>query len=404
MLGRSASADEPGRAPFVARNDPPFFRPLGGAERAAADLGQRVFNTSFLPAGTSGAARIAGLGPLYNAASCDACHNDGARASGPAGDGPVPIALVLRLASPTARNGQPAGDPMYGRTLNTSAVDGVAAEGQVRVRYAAHKVRFADGATAELRVPTYEVVEPSRGPLAATTVLQPRIAPAIFGTGLLDMAVAPCTATGRFGWQSETRSVREQTATAFAREMGLTTSEVPADDRTPAELAAGAAAAGGAEIDAALLAALVTYERLLAVPATARDAGIEVRGNRLFIRLGCVACHTPSLRVPAGALGDAHEAHIQPYTDLRLHDLGEALADRDVTGHAAPTRFRTAPLWGLGYRPRPTSALTFLHDGRARTVTEAILWHDGEARPARRRFMGLRASDRALLDQWVLER
>ncbi|HEY0180557.1 MAG TPA: di-heme oxidoredictase family protein, partial [Dokdonella sp.] len=198
---------------------------------------------------------------------------------------------------------------------------------------------------------------------------------------------------GRFGWQSATATIAEQTAVAMSREIGLTSTPVDHDDCTPAQAACRAAPSGGApEVSPEFLAALVEFQQDLAVPR-ARSAAPDA--SALFAETGCTACHRPTLPVE----GVPGLASITAYTDLRVHDLGAALADRDASGRVVPTRFRTAPLWGLDHAARRPLAL--LHDGRARSIEEAILWHDGEAHAVRERFERLDAGARRRLTDWL---
>lgn len=396
------AAPDPARVPFLTRGEIPRWAARGPVDEATLTLGQQVFNTQFVAAGTPGAGRRAGLGPLYNNPSCDSCHNDGARAAGPTGDGEVAGGFVLQLAAPATAGVDAPGDPIYGHTLNVAAVAPVSPEGSVRVRYSPIPGHYADGSDWQLREPHYEVRELATGPLAPDTILGPRIAPALFGIGLLEATAPDPAAPGRFGWQGSATSVRDQTARAFAREMGLTSAEYPADDCTAIEHCP--APSRSPELDPALLDALVRFEQRFAVPTMARDPAIERPGEKLFARLGCAGCHAPTLPVADAAVRAAGIRAIHPYTDLKRHDLGEGLADRDASDHPVTSRWRTAPLWGIGFRLRPVTALTFLHDGRARTIAEAILWHGGEARGAREAFLALPVADRALLERWVLER
>jgi CxxC motif-containing protein (DUF1111 family) len=197
---------------------------------------------------------------------------------------------------------------------------------------------------------------------------------------------------------------RERVRKAFACDMGLTTRDRPSDDCTSAEPECLAAANGGTpEVSDELLDAVVEFQRTLAVPkppptpATERQAA-----GRLFDEVGCAACHRPLLPVDLPpVLGAKGRGSIAPYTDLALHDLGPKLADRDASGRIVPSRWRTAPLWGMAFRLGVEREPTFLHDGRARSIEEAILWHDGEAGPARRGFIHLSPQRRALLLNWV---
>jgi CxxC motif-containing protein (DUF1111 family) len=371
---------------------------LDAQEQAQVDLGQAVFNTQWLPAGTPGAGRRAGLGPLYNSGSCDSCHNSAKRGRGPERDGPAPAALVIQLGT-RAADGRalPDGDPVYGHTLNTVALEG-AAEGSVTIRFHDVTGHYPDGTPWSLRQPVYEVSQLRYGPLSDATLLKPRLAPPLFGAGLLQaaMAAAGFRATAHFGWQGDVPSVRGQTAKAFALEMGLTSSLHPHDDVTPAEQPAGEAPAGAApEVAPELLDALVAFQEAMAVPQAEALPGQEAQAGRLlFTRTGCAACHRLQLPVPSGT--------IAAYTDLQLHDMGEGLADATVAGVKVVSRWRTAPLWGIGYQGHGRRSQTYLHDGRARSVEEAILWHDGEGRAARGRFERLTGEQRRTLIRWVL--
>jgi len=227
----------------------------------------------------------------------------------------------------------------------------------------------------------------------------------LFGVGLLDAVpqsafASGSEAPGRFGWQAGTRSVRDQTAKAFSREMGLHSADYPMDDCGDDAACADAPEGGEPEVSEDFLRALTQFQSLLAVPqADALDGKAEAEGARLFRRTGCTACHLPSL--PVEGIDGVHQ--IAAYTDLRRHDLGDDLADRRIDGVVVESRWRTAPLWGIAHLPRG-GQLGLLHDGRARSVEEAILWHAGEADDARKAYMALPQAERALLTDWTLRR
>jgi CxxC motif-containing protein (DUF1111 family) len=381
-------------------------------ESAQFKLGQSVFDTEWVAAGAPGIPGRVGLGPLFNAASCTACHKEGAHGRGPTGDGPVPAALVIQLQSPaTAGDTVPGGDPVYGRVFNTSAVGPAQVEGEVTVRYtetAGYYYPF--GGRWTLRVPHYHLEGLRYGPLAPTTVIKPRLAPALFGAGLLE--AVPETAInegsgkrsiGRFGWQGSAVSVRDQTTIALAREMGLTSTDRPDDDCTPAETNCPAHPDGAApEVSEELLSAVVAFVRTLAVPDSPKHAVSDSSGSKLFANIGCGACHRSQLTVQRPrADGTLVSSVIAPYTDLRLHDLGADMADENVSGTRVTSLWRTAPLWGLGYRVKEESFPTFLHDGRATSIEEAILWHSGEAAYAKYQFMKLGPHAREAVLRWL---
>jgi len=384
----------------------------GEIESAQIKLGQSVFDTEWVAAGTPGSPGRVGLGPLFNAASCAACHKEGAHGRGPTGDGPVPAALVIQLQSPTtAADTAPGGDPVYGRVFNTSAVSPAQVEGEVTVRYTATAgYYYPFGGRWTLRVPHYHLEGLRHGPLAATTVIKPRLAPALFGTGLLE--AVPETAInegsgkrsiGRFGWQASAVSVRDQTTIALAREMGLTSTDRPDDDCTPAETNCPGHADGALpEVSEELLSAVVAFVRTLAVPESSTQAVRDSLGSKLFANIGCGACHRSQLtKERPRADGTLVSSVIAPYTDLKLHDLGTDMADENVSGARVTSLWRTAPLWGLGYRLKEESFPTFLHDGRATSIEEAILWHSGEAAYAKYQFMKLGPRARQAVLRWL---
>ena len=398
----SSESDALGRRPFGDARDPPSYSTLIESEQARVELGHAVFNTHWVPAGTANAGRRAGLGPLFNASACDACHNEGAHGRGPTGDGDAPAALVMQLEMPARAAGKtPRGDPRYGQILSTAAIEGERPEAAVTIRYRVRAGRYPDGSTWRLRSPEYRLSELQYGPLSKSTILEPRLAPALFGVGLLE--AVPDLPEERFGWQGRTISIRDQTTKAFARDMGLTSSVVHQDDCTAAQHACLAAPSGGnPEVSDELLDAVIEFQRHLAVPERGAIPNDASSAQRLFGELGCGACHRERLPVAVtDAGGLTKPGVIEPYTDLRLHNLGSGLADSDVSGRKISSRWRTAPLWGLAYRLRIERAPTFLHDGRARSIEEAILWHGGEAQAARHAFEHLPASQRRQLLRWV---
>ena len=412
-----ADATPIGTQPFTDHRNPPSYRKLSDAEFARYDLGMAVFNTQFVPAGTPNAGRRAGVGPLFNSSSCDSCHNNGAHGRGPTGDGPAPSPLVIQLAAtPTKNPTDPEGDPVYGRVLNTVALDGVPPEGVAMIRYEETPGHYPDGSAWSLRVPHYTLSNLRYGPLSPRTLVKPRLAPALFGVGLLDAAGRDTAggapnldaagrdqAQGRFGWQATALSVQDQTARAFAREMGLASADMPHDDCTQAETACLHAPSNGSpEVSSDIFSAVLSFQRYLAVPASPTPHPIPDRDPNTFVDLGCGACHQPKLPVTVTDVdGKDVSAAITPYTDLRLHDLGSRLADETVAGKKVASKWRTAPLWGLGYRMWLEHFPTFLHDGRARSAEEAILWHDGEASGARARFEQLPAPQRKAFLHWL---
>ena len=258
---------------------------------------------------------------------------------------------------------------------------------------------YPDGTRWHLRRPTYELTQLTRGPLAAKTVIKPRLAPQLRGAGLLELA----TPEAGFGWQGSSRDIREQTAKAFSREMGVSSPDMPRDDCTAAEadcLQQHNLSAPGVSADQ--FAGVVEFVRAFPPPTPATQPDDTSLGSQLFTSAGCPKCHLPALSIrTVAADGRAATTSISPYTDLELHDLGKEMADQDASGRTVASRWRTAPLWGMSYRAGPTASATLLHDGRARSIEEAILWHGGEADFSRANFAHLGPRSRKALLEWV---
>jgi CxxC motif-containing protein (DUF1111 family) len=391
-------------------------------------VGNSLFNQAWVSAPSSASERD-GLGPMFNARSCSGCHLKDGR-GGPPEPGQPLATMLLRIGTGAlAPDGAPLGDPRYGDQLQGLALPGVAAEANAFVEYEELPGRFDDGEPYTLRRPRYRLERQGYGPLAPGARVSPRVAPAMIGLGLLEgvpetellrasdpedvdgdgisgrpswVAVAGRgeLALGRFGWKAEQPSVRQQVAGALAGDLGLTTSLFPNENHTAQQLPGRTLPGGGfPEVDDAALAALTLYARSLAVPARRNVDEPRVQlGAELFDAIGCARCHTP--RLVTGPLPDLPQVPrepILPYTDLLLHDLGEALSDERPAFTATGREWRTPPLWGLGLL-RTVSGHTFLlHDGRARGAAEAILWHGGEADAARRAFALLPRSERLAL-------
>ena len=413
-----------------------FSRPatnLTVAQRGQFFIGNAFFNSPWVVAPASASARD-GLGPLFNARSCDACHNNDGRGQPPVTQDEQPVSMVIQFATSTpGDNNEPQADPNYGVNFNPFGIGGVPAEGKVRIRHGEIAGTFGDGTPYTLLAPEYLFEEMAYGELAADTKLSPRVAPAVFGSGLLE-AIAeerilersdPDDANqdgisgrpnyvwdplvgravlGRFGWKLNQPDIAHQTAAAFSSEMGMTTSLRPEENCMPAQTACVAAPTGGKpEISDEVFEHMVTYQRMLAVPVRRNLDSPEVkRGARLFLEAGCESCHRATFKT-----GDIKgqpwlsNQTIHPFTDMLLHDMGDALADGRADFAASGNEWRTSPLWGLGLQKTVNGHTRLLHDGRARDVSEAILWHGGEGEAAKQAFRNLSKQDREALLRFI---
>lgn len=407
-------------------------RNLREAHRNAFFVGKSFFNENWIVAPASPVARD-GLGPLFNARSCSSCHlHDGRSAPPPPG---VPMtAMLLRLSVPgSGAHGGVLPEPTYGGQFQGNAIPAAKAEGDALVFYEEMPGRYADGTAYSLRRPRYVLTNLNYGPLAPGTLVSPRVAPIMAGVGLLEAipesailaladpddrdgdgirgrpnrvwdARAKRPALGRFGWKAEQPTVFQQTATAFNEDIGITSTLLPEENATPAQrIPAGLASGGSPEISDKILHDVVLYARLLAVPAPRQPESPAVqRGEKLFTDLACAKCHTPQFTT--GDVPDLPELSrqtIRPHTDLLLHDLGDELSDQRPSFAARGNDWRTPPLWGLGLLEKVNGHTNLLHDGRARGVAEAILWHGGEAAKSRDQFRALPAADRTALHAFL---
>lgn len=400
---------------------------LGEANRRAFFVGNSFFNLAWVSAPASVADRD-GLGPLFNARSCSGCHFKDGRGEPPAPGSPL-VSMLLRVSVGQGAHGAPAGDPVYGDQIQGSALPNVPAEADVIVEYEEVPGSFPDGERYRLRRPRYRLEHLGYGKPADGLLMSARVAPAIIGLGLLEAVpqtelaerVDPDDANhdgisgrqnqvpdartgrltpGRFGWKAEQPTVVQQCASAFNGDMGLSSALFPQENHTALETACHDAPNGGSpEVSERVLSAIGVYTRSLAVPARRQvDTPAVARGEDLFERVGCAKCHVPTLHT--ARLTDLPELPaepIHPYSDLLLHDLGEGLSDGRPAFAAAGHEWRTPPLWGLGLVRRVNGHTSLLHDGRARDAREAVLWHAGEALPARNAFMGLEPDERRSL-------
>ncbi|MFW2589999.1 di-heme oxidoredictase family protein [Sagittula sp. SSi028] len=383
-----------------------------------------------------------GLGPLFNARSCQRCHIKDGRGHPPEGPEDSAISMFLRVSVPAGHDDlvpdiegylATVPEPTYGLQLQDFAVAGHNAEYRLEVSYEEREVALSEGETASLRVPSYRAADLGYGPLAEDAMLSPRVAPQMIGLGLLEaipaediLALAdPDDADGdgisgkaqiiwspefdrpmlgRFGLKAGAATVREQSAAAFAGDIGISTTmfSAGAGECTAAQVDCQAATHGdndfrGVEIDDDGLDLVTFYSRNLAVPERRNvDDPQVLRGKQVFYDTGCTACHTP--KFVTHRLSDQPEQSFQliwPYTDMLLHDMGPGLADMRPEARATGREWRTPPLWGIGLTKEVSGHTQFLHDGRARSLLEAVLWHGGEAQPARDRVVSMPAADRA---------
>ena len=395
-----------------------------------------------------------GLGPLFNARSCQRCHLKDGRGHPPNANWPddSAVSMFLRLSIPPETDAQRkllaelrvavTPEPTYGTQLQDFAVQGVDPEGRMHITYTEEAVSLGDGTTVNLRHPTYKVTDLAYGPLHPRVMVSPRVTSQMIGLGLLEMIDAAdivagadpedrdgdgvsgraqrvwdieagAPALGRFGWKAGNPSIRQQSGHAFAGDIGISNPVARNHwgDCTPAQTACRAAPDGGTTPDAdnptadgmeaseKVLSLVTFYARHLAVPQRRNvDDPKVLAGKKAFYDSGCIACHRPKFVTRTDPTRPEHSHQlIWPYTDLLLHDMGDGLADNRPEGLADGREWRTPPLWGIGLTKTVSGHTFFLHDGRARNLLEAILWHGGEAQAAREKVRTMPKEEREAL-------
>jgi len=428
-----------------------FSRGIGFEGEANFKVGNAIFRKLWVSAPSSTTSSD-GLGPLYNSRSCQSCHFKDGRGHPPKANYPEDTAesMFLRLSIPPQTDEQKRllaehkvatiDDPTYGGQLQDVAIQGHDGEGHMFIAYSDEPVKLGDGSTVTLRKPTYSVTDLKYGPMHPDIMLSPRVAPQMIGLGLIEAipeeqiranadpddedgdGISGRTnevwslaenrvMLGRFGWKAGQATIADQSAGAFAGDMGLSTPLVrkPSGDCTAAQTFCLNAPNGNSkrdgdlEVRKKLFDLVVFYAQNLAVPPrrTPGEAQI-VRGKQIFYALNCQSCHTPTFTT-GKVEGQPHlsDQKIWPYSDLLLHDMGEGLADDRPEGVANGREWRTAPLWGIGLTETVSGHTYLLHDGRARNVEEAILWHGGEAQASRDGYASLSKEEREALDAYV---
>lgn len=411
---------------------------LGDRQRATFLKGRANFNRRWVVFGIS--AGDWGVGPTFVADRCSACHAGGGRGGPPAAANEQPVSMTVRLSVPGADpQGGPKPHDHYGDQLQNRALQGqspellhgyapVPAEAEVYLDWDEHGMTVADGSEVLLRKPRLRIERLAFGELGADTMTSLRIAPPVFGMGLLEAvpeetllalaeqqrrvgfngrpnvvwdAIDQRMAIGRFGWKAMQPSVRQQIAAAAINDMGVTSSLFPRQNCPEVQtLCRGEVPGNDPELIDSAWDEFELWALGLGVPARRHwgDDNVQ-RGAALFEQLKCAVCHVPTLRTVDyfARLPQLSRQTIHAYTDLLLHDMGEGLADQRPEFAAGGRDWRTPPLWGLGLSRIVNGSGALLHDGRARNATEAILWHGGEARASRESFARLPKRDREAL-------
>ncbi|MEH0665837.1 c-type cytochrome [Vibrio scophthalmi] len=406
------------------------------SKRLDFSVGNSFFRNPWVQAPASTDARD-GLGPLFNTNGCQNCHIKDGRGHPPEENDQHAVSMLIRLSIPAMTAEQKAAyirdgvipEPTYGGQLQDFAIQDQQAEGQIKITYTDHVETFSDGTTITLRKPHVQLTDLGYGPLHPDTQLSARIAPPMIGLGLLE-SIADDTLVqwadehdenqdgisgklnrvwdiekqthviGRFGWKAGQPTLMQQNAAAFNGDVGLTSRLFPEENCTQAQsLCRDLPNGGSPEVSDNILDFVEFYSQHLAVPIRRNMNDPKVKqGQALFAQAGCDSCHkTDVVTAEREGLPALSGQRIHPYTDLLLHDMGEGLADHRPEYLATGREWRTAPLWGIGYTQEVNGHTYFLHDGRARNLLEAVLWHGGEALPAKQHVLTFNQQEREAL-------
>ncbi|MDX2144293.1 MAG: di-heme oxidoredictase family protein [Rhodospirillaceae bacterium] len=391
--------------------------------------GNVIFNIEWSTS-PGGNRALDGLGPLFNRESCFKCHVENGRGRPPDGPDDLLDTGLVRVSIPgTDRNGVPNPVPIYGDQIQDRAVPRVPRDATPQVSWHETTGQYADGTAYALRRPQVTLAELGYGPLPPDTMTSLRMSNPVIGVGLLEavpeatlLALAdpddadgdgvsgrtnlvwdlPSKAMkiGRFGWKANAASLRNQNAAAALGDMGISSPLMPIDLCLPGQEACAENARktrpairdnGGVDMSKEQFEQMLVFTQLIAVPQQRGGARREVkRGEKVFREIGCADCHMPTLITGTDNVRpELANQTIHPFTDLLLHDMGDGLADGRPDYAASGREWRTAPLWGIGLTETVNGHTFFLHDGRARNLAEAILWHGGEAERAKEKFRTL---------------
>ncbi|RXK04496.1 thiol oxidoreductase [Halarcobacter bivalviorum] len=384
-------------------------------------LGRSFFKIPWVEAPSATTARD-GLGPLFNANTCNSCHPNNGRGNLFNEDGKLSRAVIAKLSLPSKglkeqleflEKNALLPEPTYGGQIAINGIHDVKYEAKPEIKFEEIKVKFPDGEVDTILKPTYVLNDLQYGELHKDAIITFRIAPSLNGLGLLEdipeeqilanadefdknrdgisgranFAYSPLSKKkelGRYSWKANNTSIIHQTADAAINDMGLTTTIFSEDRCTEKQLACKEAPKARDKIDLPdfRLQAIEFYIKKRETFSAKKDKEYK-EGLALFKEISCAKCHIDSFSTKSGI-------EISPFTDLLLHDMGEGLSDGRSEFIANGQEWRTAPLWGLSLHEKINSKKPrLLHDGRARDFQETILWHGGEAEASKEAFMNL---------------
>ena len=403
------------------------FPGLSSSQATLHEIGDGAFSETFVSAP---ALLHQGLGPIFNNVSCSSCHIADGRGRPPVNVNEPLSSMLIRISIPGQDlHGGPLAVLGFGTQLQQRSINGKMAEANVEINYLEQPYTYPDGENYSLRQPVYSFNNPYTT-LPSNTLSSGRVAPAVFGLGLLEAidendllalsdpndfngdgikgkanrvwdAINKKTTIGRFGWKAGNPSLLQQTAGAYNEDMGITSFVFPTESSNNQIQYDGIN--DETEVSDSILYMVAFYLRSLAVPAPRKLNDLEIQhGKKIFTQINCVGCHHAQFITATNVVFPAlSNQKIFPYTDLLLHDMGNGLSDNRPDFLASGNEWRTAPLWGIGLTKKVNGHNFFLHDGRARNLEEAIMWHGGEAVNAKNSFAQLSKNDRGALIKFL---
>lgn len=419
----------------ISSNDA-FGRKIPGLDRTGDInfiIGDRLFNTSWVP-GPASTSSLDGLGPTFNAKACANCHFKDGRGSPLSESTEISSrGFLMRLSvKGHGKNGGPKPSSAYGLQLQNRSIFGVPYEAKVKVKFQTIKGKYPDGTPYELQKPIYTIYDEKFGP-TQHLLTSPRVGNQTIGLGFVDAlpeseilknadefdrdndgisgkpnyvwdVVKQEKSIGKFGWKANEPNLKQQIAGAFIGDIGLTSSIFPNNNcPSPQNDCNNAPNGGEPEITDQQLNRVAFYQASLAVPMrrNVKDKDV-VKGKKLFHKLKCISCHSVGLKTGKSTINPLiNGVIINPYSDFLLHDMGDELADGRPDFLANGNEWRTQPLWGIGLIKTVNKHTFLLHDGRARSIEEAILWHGGEAKKSKEDFMNLTKKERKKVIKFI---
>jgi CxxC motif-containing protein (DUF1111 family) len=406
--------------------------PLNNDEEDIFVLGKSFFEFPWVVAPSSTKARD-GLGPLFSANNCITCHMNNSRGfsiDGNLSEGIIPRSLALRLSLNSDVIDETLGfapEPTYGHQINRNSAFGLPFEATPKVEYSYITDTFSDGESYTLRSPRYYLENLGYGELHADTEFSVHVAAQLVGLGLIEaikegdiLALSDpedensdgisgrqnrvynretnSTTGGRFTWKASLPSVRQQVALALLSDIGITSPLYSEDSCGKQQALCIENSRDEIDAPAYVLDSLEYFLKNIAVPKQRNSETPQVqKGFTIFKSLDCIKCHHDNYITGESEVSALSGVEIHPFSDFLIHDMGDGLADERSEFLATGSEWRTPPLWGIGLFKATTGKHHYLHDGRARDIKEAILWHGGEAIGAKKAFIKMPKNDREAL-------